>query len=545
MIRWVGRIIAGLLAAAMVLVLAIYLRLNSGGPLVSLDPEVMLQQRDCGEGLPGGRCGVVLVPLDYDNPEGEKIEVGFVFFPALWPGSGRQTAVNIVGGGPGAPTVDMFRDVPLWAFRLGLWRSALMAIDPRGIGRSSRLQCRAFTTLLAPSESMAERIAACAEQLGTRRIHFSTANTARDFERVRRALGVGRYQLTAFSYGTHLAPVYARLYPHRVRSMLLDGTYPLTTFEPFLPVYYRAARRQFDMFCRRSSACEGEDAWAALAWAAGQLRRAPRTLTPPLGALVLRYDPQPMLDVSALISLTAAIPQAPAKENEASESKNQVLSSDIFIKAVIGGVLAARDRGDWRLLEEAALTLKELWTMESTFVNDNLADAERMNTALYLAIDCPESQTPWDKSLTYAERAAQLAEREHAYPADAFAPFTVAEWSRSAWTLNYYGECIHWPGHPNARPVELRHEVGGDLPDDLPVLIINGDIDMNSPLEAAVKARDHYPRAQFARFKHHGHAVIPASNCAAKMWVEFVNNGFVTDPDRCLDAEPVEYRIAP
>jgi pimeloyl-ACP methyl ester carboxylesterase len=51
----------------------------------------------------------------------------------------------------------------------------------------------------------------------------STADTARDMNRIRRALGAARVNYLGISYGTFLGATYANLFPDRVRAMVLDG----------------------------------------------------------------------------------------------------------------------------------------------------------------------------------------------------------------------------------------------------------------------------------------------------------------------------------
>ena len=50
-----------------------------------------------------------------------------------------------------------------------------------------------------------------------------TVNTARDMDRIRQALGVSTISFYGLSYGTVLGTVYAELFPHHVREMVLDG----------------------------------------------------------------------------------------------------------------------------------------------------------------------------------------------------------------------------------------------------------------------------------------------------------------------------------
>ncbi len=54
--------------------------------------------------------------------------------------------------------------------------------------------------------------------------HVSTANTARDLELLRRAVGDEKLTYHGISYSTYLGAIYANLFPGRVRAMAFDGS---------------------------------------------------------------------------------------------------------------------------------------------------------------------------------------------------------------------------------------------------------------------------------------------------------------------------------
>src|SRR5699024_10758541 len=57
--------------------------------------------------------------------------------------------------------------------------------------------------------------------------HLTTENTARDWERVRQALGVEQISIHGLSYGTLLGSTYATLFPEHTDKMVLDsGVHP-------------------------------------------------------------------------------------------------------------------------------------------------------------------------------------------------------------------------------------------------------------------------------------------------------------------------------
>ncbi|MET9406689.1 alpha/beta fold hydrolase [Streptomyces sp. NPDC002935] len=116
-----------------------------------------------------------------------------------------------------------------------------MSWDPRGIGESTAVRCFADTAeaerrhadvppFPVGRRQREEFIAAYAD-LGRRcerRVpellrHVSTADTARDLDRLRRAVGERQLRYWGVSYGTFLGATYANLFPSRAGRLLLDG----------------------------------------------------------------------------------------------------------------------------------------------------------------------------------------------------------------------------------------------------------------------------------------------------------------------------------
>ena len=64
----------------------------------------------------------------------------------------------------------------------------------------------------------------CRQQAGPILDHVSSANSARDLELLRRAVGDSPPTFHGISYGTQLGAIYANLFPGRVRAMVLDGS---------------------------------------------------------------------------------------------------------------------------------------------------------------------------------------------------------------------------------------------------------------------------------------------------------------------------------
>jgi pimeloyl-ACP methyl ester carboxylesterase len=176
--------------------------------------------------------------MDYSRPDGRKIGIAVSRIAAEKP-SARRGALLLIPGGPGGGSLDhpstKGQRLPQEV------RDAydLIGFDPRGFGRSTPVDCGlehgdlALTKLRpwpAPDGSVTETMAtarrmadACARNGGELLRHISTANVARDLDRLRAALGERRISAWGVSYGTYVGAVYSTLFPHRTDRFVLDS----------------------------------------------------------------------------------------------------------------------------------------------------------------------------------------------------------------------------------------------------------------------------------------------------------------------------------
>lgn len=187
----------------------------------------------------GFECANVPVPLDYDRPDGPKIEIAVIRLRAAVPRQ-RIGSVFVNPGGPGGSGVDMLRDfAPVVPLQIRA-RFDLVGFDPRGVLRSTPLRCfRSFgeaidtlpgfafpvTARQEREQQAADRAlaAACARRGGPILNHMSTADVARDMDYLRRVQGDSTLNYVGYSYGSFLGQTYANLFPHRVRALVIDG----------------------------------------------------------------------------------------------------------------------------------------------------------------------------------------------------------------------------------------------------------------------------------------------------------------------------------
>ncbi|NMO16669.1 alpha/beta fold hydrolase [Pyxidicoccus fallax] len=185
---------------------------------------------------PALECTTLAVPLDYRNPGGRAIDVAVSRIRAENPAL-RRGVLFTNPGGPGASGLDLPALIRPLLPQEVRDRYDVIGIDPRGVGRSTPVSCglsaeeasEALVPLMQPGgfgptaafmRGVAER---CTHVSSDLLPHMTTANTARDFDRVRAALGEERLSYLGWSYGTYLGAVYASLFPDRTDRVVLDS----------------------------------------------------------------------------------------------------------------------------------------------------------------------------------------------------------------------------------------------------------------------------------------------------------------------------------
>ncbi|MFL9678887.1 alpha/beta hydrolase [Streptomyces sp. KL110A] len=193
--------------------------------------------RECG--VSGFQCATLRAPLDYAKPDGPEVRLAVSRVRASGPGE-RIGSLLVNPGGPGGSAVDYLQGYagigypePVRA------RYDMVAVDPRGVGRSEPVDCLtgpemdAYTQVDQTPDDTAEvnalaasfkRFAAgCRKRTGAVLPHVSTVETARDMDILRAVLGDRKLHYVGASYGTFLGATYAELFPGRVGRLVLDG----------------------------------------------------------------------------------------------------------------------------------------------------------------------------------------------------------------------------------------------------------------------------------------------------------------------------------
>ncbi|MEV7182509.1 alpha/beta hydrolase [Kitasatospora sp. NPDC093679] len=246
----------------------------AGPPATATRPAAPIAWGGCPDSTADTRqqCATLAVPLDHADPTGPQLDLAVSRITAARPDQ-RRGALLIVPGGPGNPGLNGPTNAVRRLPRSVLDRYDLIGFDPRGVGRSSPVDCGlahedlSMTTLLpwpAPDGSVtgnlaaARRIAAaCTRNGGPVLRSISTRNEARDMDRIRQALGERRISAWGVSYGTYAGAVYATMYPDRTDRIVLDSNDdpdPRRVERGWLAAYATGAEDRFPDFAAWASA---------------------------------------------------------------------------------------------------------------------------------------------------------------------------------------------------------------------------------------------------------------------------------------------------
>lgn len=249
----------------------------------------------------GLECTTLEVPVAWDDPDGPTLSLAVARRPAS-SGNARGTILANPGG-PGASGVT-------WLARtgdlVGLGADFdLVSWDPRGVGASTRVDCgdiggpggtgvhRAPSTgptAAATRELVAAFVDACAQRSPDLVGRLGTREGVRDMDAVRVATGAARVDVVGFSYGTYLGLAYARAYPQRVRTLVLDAVVnPADGLEDLLGAQAVAMETAL-------AATLGDDADL---WERAGRRTDPSTLA--FAAIAATYDPVSLQQLPAAL----------------------------------------------------------------------------------------------------------------------------------------------------------------------------------------------------------------------------------------------------
>ncbi|WP_433611753.1 alpha/beta fold hydrolase [Prescottella agglutinans] len=170
------------------------------------------------------QCASVAVPLDYTDPDGRTVEL------ALSRVVGTDPSAPTLFVNPGGPGVEGRSMAVTVASDLGL-AGTVVGIDLRGTGSSTSITCpepeapdsRDDASLTAYADAIADANRDCIDADPDFVESLTTANAARDLDRVRQALGLDTVDYLGVSWGTVLGAELQSRFPDHLHRVVLDS----------------------------------------------------------------------------------------------------------------------------------------------------------------------------------------------------------------------------------------------------------------------------------------------------------------------------------
>jgi pimeloyl-ACP methyl ester carboxylesterase len=444
----------------------------------------------------GARCGSVTVPLDRTNPSAGTIGIAYELIPHT---DTSRPALGTVVPNPGGPGDSTIASAGLYTGALAPLRTRrdLLLIDPRGTGRSGPVGCPSLAAADPLSLDHTSIGKLCGADLGAHAGLYNTAAVADDIDAVRAHLGLHKLDLWGDSYGTVLMPVYAARHPGHVRSIVLDGAFPIAS-----DVWGRdvldGMRRVIGVVCRETHRCTGARVLAQTARLARRLRHHPLTFTAqsPIGPVPLTVGEHELANVT----FGGGDPR------------------------VYGFLPAAVDAA---LHHDPALLERLVAVSRIGEVGQLYSDPTQVSLAAGASAECHDYPRPYDLAASPADRRAQYERALAALDPAQFSPFSAAAWLSTG--IDAGPKCRDWPADPTAGSPLRGHRIP-----DVPVLVQSGELDTNTPVEQGRRAA--------AQFKHPIYAIVANAGhtpdlhlCGVRMAIDFLEH-LTTDPNRCRHA---------
>jgi pimeloyl-ACP methyl ester carboxylesterase len=460
-----------------------------------------------------GYCGSITRLVDPTGLIPQTLTVGFEYYPRTDQSKPRVGTILPQEGGPGYSSTGT-RDYYLEIFDALRDRRDVLIVDKRGTGLSSPIDCPALQT----GSLALSAVAACGKQLGDTAWFYGTDFAVEDIVAVMDALGIEDVDFYGDSYGTFVGQVIAGLYPHRLRSIILDSAYPVRAPDPWFAADWAAAWSGIDVSCDRSPSCSslGGAASRRMQQFIDIVRQQPISGTAPDGNGTLRPT---TVDVSSLIYLIDYAGFGPPVYRDLDAAARAWLDSADALPML-------------RLVSEVD--------------TPSISKPADFSYGLYSAVTCTDYPLLYNLRMPWAVRNRQYAAALQAARDNRpglFAPFTFDEGIDSQVYITPLNSCLPWP----QPPADLAPGApGAPLPASVqyppvPVLVLSGDLDSITSVTDANETTAQLPNAVHVVVPNLGHVVTDSDEIGCTLGIvhRFVRNLDPGDTNCVLKVRPV------
>jgi pimeloyl-ACP methyl ester carboxylesterase len=453
--------------------------------------EAALRFKRCGPY--GFTCARLSVPLDRSGTVPGRVSLLVKRVRARRRGGATRPPLFVLAGGPGQSATEAFGAEALGVLFPAYRNRDLVIFDQRGTGGSGLLRCRRLeqANLLKAGAAAG----ACARRLGARRAFYTSRDSDDDLDAIREQLGAEQVALYGTSYGTKVALGYALRYPARVERLVLDSTVEADGPDPLYLDTLDAVPRVLRSLC---------------------LSRCPWTR-------------DPVADLAALVARLGRGPLRGRVVDRRGRTRVRRLTRVNVFSIMLGGdfdpALRAAFPGSVRAALSGDATPLLRLRRRAFEVDAEPPPPRLLSSGVYAATTCEEVRLPWARTTPPdpGERHRQAAARAATIPDLEFEPFDRAT-SLASDTLTL---CERWPQAP------VAPEFGpGPLP-DVPVLLLEGEDDLRTPVENARRVAELFPRSRLVVAPATGHSALGSdfSGCTDRAFGRFFEERTV--PTRC------------
>jgi pimeloyl-ACP methyl ester carboxylesterase len=404
-------------------------------------------------GQPGFTCSTLTVPLDHTGRVPGTLDLPVATADNV---TAPKGVLLFLTGGPGQGGVGTITRIATQRLPEVAKDYRFVMLDQRGTGPSGALQCPGLQAQMGSSDIATptpDAVTECARILGKTAPLYSTDQTVADFDQLRQALNVPKMVVDGVSYGSFTAARYAIAHPGNVSKVVLDSVLPhhATASASLYLTGLQAEARVLRLACATAPAC-GYDPAEDLAWVVRHRSTA---------------DGVKIFDT--IVSYEFADP-----------SYRDPSAGDI-----IGALHEARGGAPDRLDQ-----LLEAYKSGGD-------DPASFSSGLHAATLCADQRFPWGSAATPVSlRQPLLSLTSRVLPPQATWPYTTAV----ATQQGFIQSCLPWPAErPGSNP-------SSRLP-NVPVLLLNGDHDLSTPLEWAQEEARQAPQGKLVVVPGASHSI--------------------------------------